>query len=198
MNVKKPIVFPFPDRKYVRTTDLFEKNLSYYMINRLVNEGMIAKINGSTYQNLTYSGNESDFLAVSAYLENGVVCLMSAAVYHGMSTVRTSQVDVGVSQKSKIGILPAWPAIGVFYFDRARFETGVQTIDIEGGSFRIYDREKTVCDLLTYRNKYGLEDCLAVLKTYLRRSDRDINKLIAYAEKLKSLHILSKYLEVLL
>ncbi|MDD4184949.1 MAG: type IV toxin-antitoxin system AbiEi family antitoxin domain-containing protein [Candidatus Izemoplasmatales bacterium] len=198
MNKENHFTFPFSKQKFIRSSELLNKGLSYYMIHRFVKEGILAKINGNTYENLTYVGDESDYLYAYGYVNGGVVCLMSAAVFHGMSTTRTNQIDVAVRHKAKTGKLPEWPAIGIFYFDVARYETGIQTVDLAGGSIQIYDREKTVCDLLTYRNKYGIEDCLAVLKAYLRREERDINKLIAYSEKLKSYHILSKYLEVLL
>jgi len=55
-----------------------------------------------------------------------------------------------------------------------------------------------VCDLLSYRNKYGREDSLAVLKNYLRREVRNIDKLIVYSKNLRWYNILIKYLEVLL
>jgi len=198
MDVDKKPSITLPERKFIRSSELLNQGISYHVIHRLEKEGMIRKINGNTYENLTYFGDESDYLYAYGYVNHGVVCLMSAAVYHGMSVVRTNQIDVAVRHKAKAGKLPDWPTIGIYYFDTARYETGIQTIDIEGGSFQVYDREKTVCDLLTYRNKYGLEDCLAVLKAYLRREDRDLNKLIGYSEKLRSYHILSKYLEVLL
>lgn len=198
MNKEKAVKFPFPNRKFVRTEELLEAKLSYYIINRLVRDKTISKINGNTYENLTYSGNENDFLYASGYIADGVICLMSAAVYHGMSTVRNNQIDVAIRRKSKISTLPTWPSIGVFYFSSMRYELGIQSIEIEGGDFMIYDREKTVCDLLTYRNKYGYEDCLSVLKKYLRRNDRDINKLISYAEKMRCYNVMSKYLEALL
>ena len=198
MNIRKTIQFPFSTHKFIKTESLLLANLSHYMINRLVSDNVLHKINRSWYENLKFTGDDSDYLYVSPYVNQGVVCLMSAAVYHGMSTFRTAQIDVGIPLKTKTGRLPRWPTIGIYYFDTARYETGIQNVDIEGGSFQVYDREKTVCDLLTYRNKYGLEDCLAVLKAYLRREDRDLNKLIGYSEKLRSYHILSKYLEVLL
>ena len=198
MNKSKIIDFPFSKRKFIKTNELLEKKFSYYMINRMVEENIIKKINGNTYENGTYKGDENDFLYVSGYVDEGVVCLMSAAVFHGLSTFRSNQVDVAIKQKSKISILPDWPTIGIYYFSNQRYELGIQTIPCEGGSFKIYDMEKTVCDLLSYRNKYGLEDCLAVLKNYLRSEDRDINKLLAYSKKLRCQRVLTKYLEVLL
>jgi len=198
MNKSKIIDFPFSKRKFIKTNELLEKKFSYYMINRMVKENIIKKINGNTYENSTYSGDENDFLYVSGYVDEGVVCLMSAAVYHRISTFRSNQIDVAIKQKAKISILPDWPTIGIYYFSNQRYELGIQTIPCEGGSFKIYDMEKTVCDLLSYRNKYGLEDCLAVLKNYLRNEDRDINKLLAYSKKLRCQRVLTKYLEVLL
>ena len=198
MNKSKQIEFPFPKRKFIKTKELLKQKLSYYMINRMVEENVIKKINGNTYENLAYSRDENDFLYVFGYVDEGVVCLMSAAVYYGLSTFRSNQIDVAIRQKSKVSILPDWPTIGIYYFSIQRYKLGIQTISCEGGSFKIYDMEKTVCDLLTYRNKYGFEDCIAVLKNYLRREDRDINKLLAYSKKLRCQNVLTKYLEVLL
>lgn len=198
MNKKKNIDFPFPNKKFIHSSELLNLNISYYGINKFVEKGILSKINGNTFENTKYEGDESDYLYVSGYINQGVVCLMSAAIYHEMSMVRSRQIDVAVKQKARVGNLPEWPMIGVFYFDKNRFETGITTIEIEGGSFKVYNREKTVCDLLSYRNKYGLEDCLSVLKNYLNREDRNINKLIEYSKKLRCYNVLSKYLEVLL
>lgn len=198
MNKAKKIEFPFPNRKFIKSKELQDKNYSYYMINRMVEEGMIKKINGNTYENLNYSGDDHDFLYVSGYIEEGIVCLMSAAVYHELSTFRPHQIDVAVKQKSKVTTLPDWPSIDVYYFSKKRYQTGIKSISIDGGTFKIYDKEKTVCDLLFYRNKYGIDDSLMVLKNYLKHEDRDINKLLSYAEALRCKTTLMKYLEVLL
>ena len=198
MNKAKPIVFPFKNQKYIKISELLEKKFSYYMINRMVKERILSKINGNTYENLSYNGDDNDFLYVSGYVNEGVICMKSAAVYHELSTYRPNRIDTAIKRKSKVSILPEWPKIALYYFSEPRHELGIKTIICDGGSFKIYDREKTVCDLLAYRNKYGLEDTLAVLKNYLRRDDRDINKLLDYSKKLRSYHVLMKYLEVLL
>jgi predicted transcriptional regulator of viral defense system len=198
MNKTNKIEFPFPNRKFIKTSELLNKKYSYYIINRMVKEGIIKKINGTTYENLNYSSDENDFLYVSGYVDKGVVCLMSSAVYHGLSTFRPNQIDVAIKQKSKVAILPDWPSMGIYYYSDKRYQLGIQIISIDGGTFQIYDKEKTVCDLLTYRNKYGIEDSLSVLKKYLGEEDRNINKLLTYAEQLRCKTTLMKYLEVLL
>lgn len=198
MNKSKLIIFPYLNKKFVKTKELFKKDFSYYKIHKMEKENIIKKINGNTYENLNYKGDESDYLYVSGYVDEGIVCLMSAAVYHNISSFRVSQVDVAIKQKSRVTILPDWPSIGIYYFSNQRYKLGTLTIPIDGGFFMIYDMEKTVCDLLSYRNKYGLEDSLNVLKNYLKREDRNIDKLITYSKKLRCYNILIKYLEVLL
>jgi len=73
----------------------------------------------------------------------------------------------------------------------------VRTISENKNSFKIYDIEKTVVDVVSNRNKVGIEETKEILTNYLARQDRNINKLYRYAEKLSCLKILKIYLEVL-
>ena len=66
------------------------------------------------------------------------------------------------------------------------------------GTVKMYDLEKTVADILYYRNKVGIEETKEALKNYLSRNDRNLNKLHRYADLLGCKAILGTYLEVLL
>jgi hypothetical protein len=57
--------------------------------------------------------------------------------------------------------------------------------------------EKTVVDILFYRNKIGIEETKEVLTNYLGKKERNLNKLHRYAKILRCEKILSTYLEVL-
>ncbi len=61
----------------------------------------------------------------------------------------------------------------------------------------IYDMEKTVVDIISYREKIGIEETKEVLINYLSKKDRNINKLMVYAKILGQEQILKTYLEVL-
>ena len=61
----------------------------------------------------------------------------------------------------------------------------------------IYDMEKTVVDIISYREKIGIEETKEVLINYLSKKDRNINKLMEYAKILGQEQILKTYLEVL-
>lgn len=177
--------------------ELKEKGLTLYKINRLVEQGTLRKLNKKFYENTGYQGEESDFYYVYAYVPKGVVCLMSAAVYYNLSTYRPDAVDVAIERKSKVSTLPYWPAVNLYYYTDERFELGIETIADGKNHFRIYDIEKTVVDIVFYREKVGIEETKEVLTNYLRRRDRNLNRLVRYAELMKCGDIMKNYLEVL-
>ena len=93
--------------------------------------------------------------------------------------------------------MPDWPTLAVYYYADERFETGIRKVQEGENQFRIYDIEKTVVDIVFFREKIGIEETKEVLINYLRRSDRDLNRLLRYAELLKCSDVLKTYLEVL-
>ena len=86
----------------------------------------------------------------------------------------------------------------MFYFDPKRISTGVVEVTEGGDSFRIFDIEKTVVDIIYYRNKIGIEETSEILHNYLRRPDRQIDRLYTYAKMLRCESIVRTYLEVLI
>jgi predicted transcriptional regulator of viral defense system len=177
--------------------ELKEKGLSYYKINQMVDQGVLVKLNKKFYENKMFRGEESEFYYAYAYVPDGVVCLLSAAVYYNLSSYRPDAIDVAIPRKARVSTLPDWPEIHVCYFTDDRFEAGIETIADGNNQFRIYDIEKTVVDVVYYREKVGIPETKEVLTTYLRRKDRNLNRLIRYAEMLKCGDVMKKYLEVL-
>lgn len=178
--------------------ELRNMGFSYYRINQMVEQGMLTKLNKKYYENLGFDGEESDFYYVYAYVPDGVVCLMSAAVYYNLSTYRLEAIDVAIPRNGNVSTLPDWPELKVCYFTDDRYYTGIEIIEDGKNRFRIYDIEKTVVDIVYYREKIGIEETKEVLTSYLRRSDRNLNRLIRYAEILKCGNTMKRYLEVLL
>lgn len=185
------------DQMIFSIEELKEAGYSYYKINQLVEEGKLRKLNKRFYENTKYKGEECDFYYVFAYAPKGVVCLMSAAAYYNLTTYRPDAVDVAIQRKSKISTMPDWPIISVYYYADERFETGIRNVQEGKNQFKIYDIEKTVVDIVFYREKVGIEETKEVLVNYLRRKDRNLNRLIRYAERLKCSDVMKIYLEVL-
>ena len=185
------------DQMIISIEELKETGFSHYKINQLVEDGTLLKLNKRYYENTKYEGEESEFYYVSAYAPKGVVCLMSAAAYYNLTTYRPDAVDVAIQRKSKISTMPDWPSISLYYYADERFETGIRTVQEGKNQFKIYDIEKTVVDVVFFKEKIGIEETKEILVNYLRRKDRDLNRLLRYAELLKCSDVMKTYLEVL-
>lgn len=67
-----------------------------------------------------------------------------------------------------------------------------------GNDIRTYDIERTVCDILRDKNNQDVAVLSDALKRYVKRQDKDLNKLMKYANIFRVEKILRSYMEVLL
>ena len=186
------------DQKIISMKELKDIGYSQYMVSKLVDRGKLIKLNKSYYENTGYQGEESDFYYVEAYAPNGVVCLMSAAVYYNLTAFIPDAVEIAIPRKAKVSTIPEWPPMKVHYFTDERYALGLVTVQEGNNLFRIYDIEKTVADIVFYRERVGIEETKEVLHNYLRRQDRQLDRLYAYAKMLRCEKIIRTYLEVLI
>jgi len=184
--------------KFITTSKLKKMGYSYYKMRRLEQAGTLRRVNRTTYENLAYQGDENDFFSAEAFVPKGVICLMSAARYYALTSYLPNAVEVAIERKKKVNTLPAWPAIKIYYYHPSRMEIGVTEVEKNGNRFHVFDIEKTVVDIIYYRNKIGIEETSEVLRNYLGRPERDIDKLYRYAKLLRCEKIIRTYMEVLL
>jgi hypothetical protein len=67
-----------------------------------------------------------------------------------------------------------------------------------GENVRTYDMERTICDVIHKRNSLGVELVSDAMKQFVARKDKNLHKLMQYAERLRVAKPLRAYLEVLL
>ena len=132
----------FENQMIISGKELKEKGLTYYKINQLVKEGVLRKLNKRYYENMNYTGELTDFSYIPAYIPQGVICLMSAAVYYDLTNYMPHSVDVAIPRKSRVSTLPDWPSIDLYYYTDYRYNLGIE----EHNNIRIYDIEKTEAD----------------------------------------------------
>lgn len=188
----------FIDKQFISRKKLYSIGLTPYKINKLVEEGKLKIINRNYFENPDYDEETNEFNVVSVYAPKGVVCLTSAAIYHGLSSSRPIRIDVALPRDTRFPKSSRWPEIKYYLFTDDRYTIGIDTVLDDNNHFKIYDKEKTVCDMLFYRNKLGFDSAIEVLKNYIYRNDRDINKLVEYAEKLHCAKLLREYLEIMI
>jgi predicted transcriptional regulator of viral defense system len=183
--------------QYYKSTALRKQGISYYRINKLVADGILKKINHTTYENTSCKADNA-FYKAFAYVPTGVICLMSAARYYGLTEFIPDAIDVAIQRKERVSTLPADTDIALYYFSSDRMRIGRVCFEKNGNQFEIFNLEKTVIDIVYYRNKIGIEETGEIIRNYIRRKDKNLNLLYRYAKLLRCEKIIRTYMEVLL
>ncbi len=180
------------------TKTLRQAGISQYYIKRFEESGLIERVKRGIYR---YLGEEipivDELVEVTSIVPKGVICLLSAASYHELSTINPFTYHVAIERNQMKPVLPDYPPITLYYFKASFYEEGVNEVTIHSSKVKVYNMEKTICDLVRYRKKIGNDIMLECIKNYMARSDRNINKLMQCAEKLKVQKLVKQYIEVL-
>ena len=186
------------DQMIFSIENLKSMNLSYYAINKLVENNILKKLNRRNYENLNYTGDFNEFVYVNAFFSRGVICLISAASYHELTTIIPQSVDIAIYKKDNVRILPEWPNVNIYYYSEKRHNVVIKKINVGNDFFYIYDIDKTVADIVYYREKIGIEETKEIIKNYLNNKDKNLNNLVRYAKELGCYEVIKTYMEVLL
>lgn len=67
-----------------------------------------------------------------------------------------------------------------------------------GNDIPMYDLERTVCDLMRSRNSIEVQEFNSVIKAYVARKDKNLNRLMEYAKLFRVENVIRRYMGVLL
>ena len=155
---------------------------AYKQLLKLIEEGTVIKIKRGVYcYEDIYSGTMID---VEKIVPGGVLCLFSTWLHYGLSTSMPHSYHIAIDKNHKVA-LPDYPPIQLYYWKKEYYELGVTTEKIYDFTVKIYDVEKSVCDAIRFRNKVGIDTVSEILKNYLKRQDKDLDKLVRYAKVLR-------------
>ncbi|MBK8969098.1 MAG: type IV toxin-antitoxin system AbiEi family antitoxin domain-containing protein [Lewinellaceae bacterium] len=173
---------------------LLEEGVNYYQLNQLVDSGAVLKLKRGLYK---WSDADTDEMVdVARIVQEGVFCLHSAALFHELSTFIPVEYHVAIPDKSKV-VLPEYPPIKLYYWDPVPYEIGIEVVTITGAPVQLYSPEKTVCDMVRFRQRVGMDSMKEVLKTYLDKPDRNLSLLLQTAKTLGVEGLMRSYLEIL-
>jgi predicted transcriptional regulator of viral defense system len=160
-------------------------------------EGLVERLCRGTYRlsELPPLSNP-DLVTISIKIPKGVICLLSALSYHGMTTEIPHEVYVATHRDMTYPRLD-YPPVRVFRFSGKAFREGVETHKIDEREVQIYNPEKTIADCFKFRNQIGREVPIEALKLYWLRRKPDVKKLLYYASICRVSNIIRPYLEVL-
>lgn len=169
----------------VRTSDITGRGIHNTWLNKLVHQGVISRIRCGVYEWIE-SGSQEDTEILKRLFPDAVVCMNSALFIHGY-TDRTPDAwhlafDRNINKKR---LQVNYPPIIPYYSRSHILEIGMMDSAVNGTILRIYDRERTVCDLLRHSAKIDREILNKAIQCYLNDNQKSVGNLIQYARTLR-------------
>jgi len=183
---------------FARMKELRSVGFQTREIAALVAAGTIERVKPGLYRlaDETGSGEHAGLVDVCRAIPEGVICLISALDYYGLTTFNPSEVYVAIPHGAKPPRMH-YPPIKPFYFRERFYLPGIEKVTTPAGEIRIYGPEKTIGDLFRYRRKLGEDLALEGLKQYLRRKDANLPRLLEYAAICQARTVMLPYLKAL-
>jgi len=198
-DMKKIIEYIKSKGGYAKMSELRNEGFQTRDIKKLVDDGKIEKVKSGLYKIWDVVDDEilnPSFIDVSKAFHKSVICLLSALEYHELSTVNPSSIYVAIPKAEKPPVIDYLP-VNFYYWGKSIYETGIDEIKTSSGIVKIYDKEKTICDLFRYRDKLGEDIAFEALKNYLQLKTFDLNKLREYSRKMRIKTIITPYIKAI-
>jgi len=183
---------------FAGTKNLLAAGIHWRDVKKLKEKGQIIRVKNGLYRlaEVPVVSNQG-FIDLAYAVQGGVICLLSALSYHELTTFNPSIISIAVCRGSRMPKIEH-PPVEFYYFSKKQFEAGIDEVKIKGNKIRVYSPEKTVCDCFRYRNKLGLDIAKEGLSEYLKRKNRDLEKLFKYAEICRIKPLLQTWLTALI
>ena len=185
-------------KDFARTKDILAAGIHTRNIKRARERGQVIQVKRGLYRlaEIPLISNQG-FIDLSRAVPGGVICLLSALSYYELTTFNPSIISMAICRGSREPKIE-YPPVEFYHFSKKQFEAGINKIKIKAHEIRIYNPEKTICDCFRYRNKLGLDIAKEGLSEYLKRKDRNLEKLLEYAEICRIKPLLQTWLNAMI
>lgn len=169
-----------------------ENKIHRQYLKNLVDEGYLIKVSRGLYVRPDKDINE--YYIMGEQYKTGIFSHNTALYFYDLTDRTPFQLDMTFPSNVRISN----DMINSHYISKDKFEMGITTKELEDGTtIRLYDMERTICDIIRDRNKIDSQIFNTALKEYMNRKDKNLNLLYEYAKQFNILKILKMYLEVL-
>ena len=128
----------------------------------------------------------------------GVLSHDEALYYHGLTDREPLQKTITIYTGYGTSRMVA-DGIKVFTVKKELLDIGKEIVKTSyGHDIPLYNRERTICDLIRSRNRFEIQDFQTALKTYIMGKNKNLNRLMEYAKLFHVDKKIREYMEVLL
>ena len=179
----------------IRPRDLNPLGIPRISLTRAVRRGDLERVGRGLYgvpgREVSAHGSLAE---VARRVPKGVVCLLSALRFHGLTTQAPFEVWLAIENKSLAPKLD-YPPLRIVRFSGAALTDGVEEHVVDGVTVRVTGVAKTVADCFKYRNKIGLDVALEVLREAWHAKRMSSDDIWRYAKVCRVTNVMRPYLE---
>ena len=180
---------------FLRSADSLSPSEKYH-IRKLIKKGIVSRVKRGLYRVRDFSGIFQE-AEVSNMVPQGIFCMFTAWSFYELTTHISAEFHMAIPKSLKI-VLPEYPPVKLYYWSTKTIELGMTTAEINGSKVRIYDPERSVCDAVKFRNKIGMDIVSEILRNYVHRNDKNLDRLMKYAIKLRIKKTITQLLQIIL
>lgn len=181
----------------IRARDLEPHNIPRTYLARLCEAGRLQRLGRGLYMLADSAITTNHSLGEAAKrVPHGVICLLSALRFHGVTTQAPFEVWIAIENKARAPATKETP-LRVVRFSGQALESDIETHVIDGVPTRIYSLAKTIADCFKYRNKIGLDVAVEALRESWRARKCTMDDLWRYATICRVSNVMRPYLETL-
>lgn len=182
----------------LRMSEALRLGLTRWTLYTMRDAGLVQPISRGVYRltELPPLGNP-DLVTVALRIPKGVVCLISALVYHDLTTQVPHEIHVAIERGAETPRVD-YPPIRFYRFSGSSFREAIEVHELDNLPVRIYDREKTVADCFKYRNKIGLDVAIEALRLWRKRKGSKVEPLMKMARVCRVESVMRPYVESVL
>lgn len=162
-------------RGVIRPRDLQEIDVPREYLRRLRDEGLLEQPTRGLYVLAGAEPTEHQTLVeVCKRVPQGVICLLSALQFHGLTTQLPHEVWIALPARAWAPKLDS-PRLRIARFSPVPLAFGVEDHRVGGATVHVFSAAKTVADCFKFRNKIGLDVAIEALRDSIasRKATRD-------------------------
>ncbi len=182
MNYENKILNLF-NNGFLRNKDLVDNNIPSVYLTRLVNNNVIERVSRGLY--VRTNSLPDDLAILQNKSKNAIYSNMTALYLYGFSDRLPIKYDITVNSGYN-GSLQEVDNVNLFYTKKELLNLGEIVYRLDSGNLiKVYDLERTICDVIKNKNRLDQELANKALRKYFYSKEKNTLKLYEYAKKMK-------------
>ena len=181
---------------YLKTSDAVAAGVSRTMLGYYVRRYQLERVAHGLY--MSQDAWEDELYIIQVRYPEAVFSHETSLYLLNLANREPTPISVTLKTCKNTSLLSK-QGIKVYKIKEELFDEGVISARSPSGhTVKVYNAERTICDLFRSRRNIEIQDLQDAIKTYIRLKEKNIPLLMRYAKAFSVEKIVRRYLEVLL